>query len=248
MFFTTEARKPLYFMLLDEKGRMVQTMRSWTVLQPGENASCVGCHEPKNSVPLATARPTRALAAGAKPLAPINGPRRGFSFLKEVQPILDAHCVKCHDGKDDKNPDLTSAVVTDPEAKRHWTRSYLALTHARPDRKEDVSRWRGEATHKVLNWVSSASAPPIQKPYSAGSNTSKLFAEMLDKGHCKTLTPDAAARLAMWVDLGVPFCGDYTEANAWTEKEWAKYEQYKAKRDRANAEDQAALKALASRR
>jgi len=248
VFFTTEARKPLYFMLLDEKGRMVQTMRSWTVLQPGENASCVGCHEPKNSVPLATARPTRALAAGAKPLAPINGPRRGFSFLKEVQPILDAHCVKCHDGKDDKNPDLTSAVVTDPEAKRHWTRSYLALTHARPDRKEDVSRWRGEATHKVLNWVSSASAPPIQKPYSAGSNTSKLFAEMLDKGHCKTLTPDAAARLAMWVDLGVPFCGDYTEANAWTEKEWAKYEQYKAKRDRANAEDQAALKALASRR
>ena len=66
------------------------------MLQPGENASCVGCHEPKNSVPLATARPTRALAAGAQPLAPVNGPRRGFSFLKEVQPVLDANCVKCH--------------------------------------------------------------------------------------------------------------------------------------------------------
>ncbi len=246
VFFTTEARNPVYFMLLDEKGRMVQTMRSWTSLQPGENASCVGCHEPKNSVPLATARPTRALAAGAKPLAPINGPRRGFSFLKEVQPVLDAHCVKCHDGKDDKKPDLTSAIVTDSEAKRKWTRSYLALTHARPDKKEELARWRGDATHKVLNWVSSASAPPIQKPYSAGSNTSKLFAEMLDKGHCKTLTPDAVARLAMWVDLGVPFCGDYTEANAWNEKEWAKYKQYKAKRDRADDEDQATLKRLVS--
>ena len=247
VFFTTEARCPVYFMLLDEKGRMVQTMRSWTTLQPGENASCVGCHEPKNSVPLATARPTRALAAGALPLAPINGPRRGFSFLKEVQPILDAHCVKCHDGKDDKKPDLTSAVVADPEAKRNWTRSYLALTHARPDRKEG-SRWRGDATHKVLNWTSAASAPPIQKPYSAGSNTSKLFSDMLDKGHCKTLTPENAARLALWVDLGVPFCGDYTEANAWDEKERAKYEKYKAKRDKADAEDQATLKALAARR
>ena len=246
VFFTTEVRCPVYFMLLDGKGRMVQTMRSWTTLQPGENASCVGCHEPKNSVPLATARPTRALAAGAQPLAPINGPSRGFSFLKEVQPILDAHCVKCHDGKDEKKPDLTSVVVTDPEAKRNWTRSYLALTHARPDRKEG-SRWRGDATHKILNWVSAASAPPIQKPYSAGSNTSKLFSDMLDKGHCKTLTPEATARLAMWVDLGVPFCGDYTEANAWDEKERAKYEKYKAKRDRADAEDLATLKALASR-
>lgn len=245
VFFTAEARGPVYFMLLDEKGRMVQTMRSWTSLQPGENASCVGCHEPKNSVPRASARPTRALAAGARPLAPINGPRRGFSFLKEVQPVLDANCVKCHDGKDGKKPDLTATAVTDPQAKRLWTRSYLALTHARPDRAEDASRWRGDATHKVVNWVSSASAPPIQKPYSAGSNTSRLFAEMLDKGHCKTLTPEAAARLAMWVDLGVPFCGDYTEANTWDEKEKAKYEQYKAKRSRADAEDQAVLAVLA---
>ncbi len=248
VFFTADARAPVYFMLLDAKGRMVQTMRSWTTLQPGENASCVGCHEPKNSVPLASARPTLALAAGAKPLAPINGPRRGFSFLSEVQPVLDAHCVKCHDGKDDKKPDLTATVVTDPAAKRHWTRSYLALTHARPDDKEAQARWRGDATHKVLNWVSSASAPPLQKPYSAGSNTSALFTNLLDKGHCKTLTPDAAARLAMWVDLGVPFCGDYTEANAWDEKEKAKYEQYKAKRARADAEDRAALAALAGRK
>jgi hypothetical protein len=244
VFFTAEARGPVYFMLLDAKGRMIQTMRSWTMLQPGENASCVGCHEPKNSVPLATARPTLALAAGPQPLRPVGGPRRGFSFAKEIQPILDAHCLKCHDGKDDKRPDLTAATVTDPAAKRHWTKSYLALTHARPDRKEDQSRWRGDATHKALNWVSAASAPPIQKPYSAGSNTSLLFTNMLDKGHCKTLPAEAAAKLAMWVDLGVPFCGDYVEANAWDSKEQAKYAQYEAKRERAAAADRATLAKL----
>ena len=244
VFFTTDARKPVYFLLLDAKGRLVQTMRSWTSLQPGENASCVGCHESKNSVPLATARPTLALAAGATPLSPILGPRRGLSYLKEIQPILDAHCVTCHDGKDGKKPDLTATVVDDPAAKRRWTRSYLALTHARPDHKETHDRWRGDATHKVLNWVSAASAPTLQQPYSAGSNTSGLFTNMLDRGHCKTIAAPDVARLAMWVDLGVPFCGDYTESDAWNAQERAKYQQYKAKRDRADAEDRATLERL----
>ena len=67
---------------------------------------------------------------------------------------------------------------------------------------------------------------------------------MLDRGHCKTIAAPDVARLAMWVDLGVPFCGDYTESEAWNEQERAKYQQYKAKRDRADAEDQATLKRL----
>lgn len=246
VFFITEARRPFYFMLLDEKGRMVQTMRSWTVVQPGENASCVGCHESKNSVPLATARPTLALAAGPRSLALINGPSRGFSFLKEIQPILDKHCAACHDGKDAKKPDLTAAPVIDPAAKRRWTKSYLALTHARPDHPAESARWRGDPANKTVNWISAASAPQVQKPYSAGSNTSGLFAEMLDKGHCKTITAGDIARLAMWVDLGVPFCGDYTEAAAWDENEWAKYRRYAAKRERANAADRLAVERLAA--
>ena len=244
VFFTTEVRAPLYFMLLDDKGRMVQTMRSWTTLQPGENASYVGCHESKNSVPLASARPTRALAAGPRPLAPIFGPRRGFSFLKEIQPILNAHCVGCHDGRSGR-PDLTAAVVSDPAAKRHWARAYLTLTHARPDQKEPPARWRGDPDHALLNWVSAASAPPIQRPRSAGSANSRLFSEMLDKGHCKTVTPVELARLALWVDLGVPFCADYTEAAAWTPEEWEKYRRFMAKREAADAADRATLRALA---
>ncbi|MBP7639116.1 MAG: hypothetical protein KBA18_14670, partial [Kiritimatiellae bacterium] len=244
VFFTAETRAPLYFMLLDDKGRMVQTMRSWTTLQPGENASCVGCHESKNSVPLASARPTRALAAGPRPLAPIFGPRRGFSFLKEIQPILNARCAGCHDGRPDR-PDLTATVVTDPAAKRHWTRAYLTLTHARPDQKEPPARWRGDPDHAMLNWVSAASAPPIQRPRSAGSAASRLFSGMLDKGHCKTLTSVELARLALWVDLGVPFCADYTEAAAWTPEEWEKHRRFMAKREAAEAVDRATLRALA---
>ena len=95
--FTVPARKPVYFQALDERGRAVQTMRSWTTLQPGEYAACVGCHENK-----ATAPPARecgfslAMRAGPQALEPFYGPPRGFSFPHEIQPILDRHCVRCH--------------------------------------------------------------------------------------------------------------------------------------------------------
>jgi len=245
VFFKTDSRKPVYFMLLDENGRMIQTMRSWTILQPGENSACIGCHESKDRVP-AVSGLSMAMSAGVQQLAPINGPRRGFSYLKEVQPILNKHCIKCHDGKDDKKPDLTAAVVEDHDAKRAWTRSYLSLTHASPDDKKKLSKWRGNADHKVLNWISAGSTVKLLPPSSSGSNNSALFAERLDKGHCKTITRDEIKVLAMWVDLGVPFCEDYVEANIWNDKEKEKYAYYKAKRDCAEKEDQETLKRLSN--
>ncbi|MBP8802197.1 MAG: hypothetical protein KBI41_11745, partial [Kiritimatiellae bacterium] len=81
-----------------------------------------------------------------------------------------------------------------------------------------------------------------------GSATSKLFNERLDKGHCKTLKPDDLARLALWVDLGVPFCADYTEAAAWSPEEWEKHRRAMAKREAADAVDRATLHALAKER
>ena len=97
-FFTVPARTPVYFQALDARGYVVQTMRSWSTLQPGENASCVGCHESKNSAPLpdrlSLAQRRRAAAAGA-----VLRPAARFSFPKEIQPILDRHCIRCHDDR-----------------------------------------------------------------------------------------------------------------------------------------------------
>lgn len=47
--FECPSRVPVYFQMLDAKGRMVQNMRSWTMVLPGELAACVGCHEDKHS-------------------------------------------------------------------------------------------------------------------------------------------------------------------------------------------------------
>ncbi len=75
--FRVPARTPIYFQLLDQRGRMIQSMRSWTTLQPGENASCVGCHEHKNQTPLTHPPVTIAIGRGVEQLRPFcDEPRR----------------------------------------------------------------------------------------------------------------------------------------------------------------------------
>jgi hypothetical protein len=41
--------------------------------------------------------PAAALRRGPRALTPWHGPERAFSYLAEVQPVLDRYCVKCHD-------------------------------------------------------------------------------------------------------------------------------------------------------
>ncbi len=217
-------RTPLYFMLLDEKGRMVQSMRSWTTLQPGETASCVGCHEPLNQAPdfrSGNVEAGRALASLTKPL-------RGFSFTKDVQTILNRRCVTCHNPlKNAKIPDFTDAPVSDARSKRRWTRAYVSLTRARQvEGNTDKMRWTANPGDPkgCVNWIHSASVPTPIPPLVNGSRVSRLFTEKLDKGHCKGLTDAEKRTIACWIDLGVPFCGDYEEGAAWTDAErdrWA---------------------------
>ena len=107
--FSVPSETPVYFQLLDKDGNMVQTMRSWSTLMPGEIYSCVGCHEDNNTVPPASATVTEAAKAGVEKLRPDvwqtekgydpYKTKEGFSYLEEVQPILDAKCISCHNNK-----------------------------------------------------------------------------------------------------------------------------------------------------
>ena len=225
-------RTPIYFMLLDEKGRMVQSMRSWTTLQPGETASCVGCHEPLNQAPdfrNGNVEVGRALASLKKP-------PRGFSFTKDVQTILNRRCVSCHNPqKNAKIPDLTDAPVSDARSKRRWSQAYVSLTCARQFwAKTKDQHWGANPNNPkgYVNWIHSASEPTPIPPLVNGSRVSRLFTEKLDKGHCKDLTDAEKRIIACWIDLGVPFCGDYFEANAWDEKELERWKYFSEKRKR----------------
>lgn len=236
-FFKVPARKPLYFQALDDKGRVVQTMRSWSTLQPGETQSCVGCHEHKNTVPVSGHRVSMAMDKGIQSMTPEDEAGvRGFSYLKEIQPIWDKHCISCHDGVKQKVSLKGDMKVSDRPSKRKYADSYLSLTHAH--RGSEKEAWRGDAHHPEVNWISALSEPTLLKPYFAGSNTSNLI-KRLESGHGDTkLTPAEIRRVALWIDLLVPQIGDYREANNWEKKDHDYYDYYEKKRDDARKEDQ----------
>ena len=113
-YFTVPAGVFVYFQALDENGRMIQTMRSGTSVQPGERTGCIGCHENRqSSVPTvaATTAPHNGTddtpeSLDAFPMAirrrpdtptPWYGPTRNFCYRTEVQPVWDRYCVSCHD-------------------------------------------------------------------------------------------------------------------------------------------------------
>ncbi|MDH4241612.1 MAG: hypothetical protein OEW48_18800, partial [Phycisphaerae bacterium] len=94
--FRVPANTPISIQPIDAKGKALQLMRSWMTAMPGEIVSCVGCHEKQNSGP-----PNLKTMASRRQPSEIKawyGPVRGFSFSREVQPVLDKYCISCHNG------------------------------------------------------------------------------------------------------------------------------------------------------
>jgi hypothetical protein len=87
--------KGLLFQLLDENGVAVQTMRSLTYVHPGEQLTCVGCHEDKwQAVPIASASPV-AFQRDPSALEPDVGGVVPMTF-GFVRPVFERNCVGCH--------------------------------------------------------------------------------------------------------------------------------------------------------
>lgn len=261
-FFQVPAQTPVYFQAIDAKGHAVQTMRSWSTLQPGETSACIGCHEEKNTAPPSAYGRSMATRAGAQQLAGFYGPPRGFSFAREIQPILDRHCISCHKDSDRPIPaarprnlppqeaapgsiafSLLGSEVLDSKAKRKWSAAYLALTAAR--RRQEQDSFQGRPT-KLVNWVHVQSAPPMLPPYHAGAARSRLMTLLEENHGGAKLSGQEFEKIACWIDLLVPFCGDYTEANAWSEEEVRKYEHFLAKRQGMQAIEKKNIEAMLS--
>lgn len=96
VYFRVPAGVVLYFQLLDEHQRALQTMRSSTGLLPGERRSCVGCHEQHTTAPVNAAG--LALRHEPRDLTPPPWGAASVGYERLVQPVLDRHCGKCHSG------------------------------------------------------------------------------------------------------------------------------------------------------
>ncbi|MCX6995862.1 MAG: hypothetical protein NTV49_01950 [Kiritimatiellaeota bacterium] len=96
-YFKVPAQEPIYFLPLDAEGRAVQRMRTFTHLMPGEFQGCIGCHADRNSAALRI-ESSRSIAMKRKPeeLAVPAWGLEGFSYSRNVQPVWDQHCIRCH--------------------------------------------------------------------------------------------------------------------------------------------------------
>jgi hypothetical protein len=103
-YFRVPANTPVSVQPLDDQGQALQLMRSWMTAMPGETMSCVGCHESQKHAAACADLSEAAATRTFRTSLPWYGPVRGFSFRREVQPVLDRLLRGCHDGTTD--PDL----------------------------------------------------------------------------------------------------------------------------------------------
>ncbi|MBP8912751.1 MAG: hypothetical protein KBI32_14730 [Phycisphaerae bacterium] len=190
-YFRAPARKPLYFQAVDGDGRAVQSMRSITYLQPGERRSCVGCHEPPG-----TASPARPdlMALRREPSTIEPGPEgtRPMSYPLLVQPVLDRHCVRCHDGS---QGEWKAPPVLTGEPEGAFTQSYTSL--------KPFVRW--------YEWGDKSIREIGTEPGRSGADESRLLKILCDQTHAQhvDLPKNDYQRLCLWLDANAPFYGTY---------------------------------------
>ena len=205
--FEAPAGVPLQFQALDQDGLAVMTMRTFTHLQPGEQAGCIGCHEPRNSSPAVPRSPPQR--AAVLKLEPPAGPHYpgGLSFAKTVQPVLDRYCIDCHGLSETAGDidllgtlDATEENVAAAYRQLLPSAAYASLT--RDGRLVKIAQYGGET------WYSQP------KDYFAHGGA---LAPLLMQGHEDVeLDPESRQRLIDWLDLNAPCYGTYS----WNKDEW----------------------------
>lgn len=193
-YVEVDAGKYVYFQLLDKDKKMIQTMRSGTMVMPNETNGCIGCHEDRLTVPTNSANTPLALKSG-KPhkMEGWNGEIKKFSYIEEVQPIFDKNCMKCHDF--DSNEGKPSGGLVLAGDRNPWfNASYINLYVG------------GKLT------LIGAGPAAHQEPRSWGSSVSKLAKVVESNHHDIDLSREDIETIFTWLDLNGVYYRHYDSA------------------------------------
>ncbi len=186
-FFEAPALRSLFFVALDDQDLAVKRMQSFTTVQPGETAGCIGCHEHRTTAPPAVRRPLPLAAKRrASAIEPVRDVPDLPDFPRDVQPVLDRNCLRCHDY--DRRE---GGVILCGDHGPMFSHSYYSLTV-----------WRQLADGR--NRPQSNYAPRTLG--SGGSPLMKIFRG----GHYDVKPTARECRVVrLWLDIGAPYPGTY---------------------------------------
>ncbi len=191
-FMELPAMRSLFFVALDEKNFSVKRMQSFVTLQPGEFTSCSGCHENRTETPR---RPVNilpsALARPASKITPIENIPDVFDYPRDIQPILDRHCIACHDYEPGaKGGPRSGGVILTGDHGPWFSHSYATLTLRRQfaDGRND----RGN-----------------MPPYTIGASASPLMQKINGEHHGVILSSGEYEMIRYWIEVGGNYVGTY---------------------------------------
>jgi len=184
-YMEVPALRSLFFVALDEDDLSVKRMQSFLTVQPGETTSCVGCHEPRTRA-VAPADHPLALTRPASPITPIANVPDVIDYPRDIQPILDRHCVRCHgyEAHGGDGPRAGGLILTGDRGPM-YSHSYYELT------------WRRQ-------FVDGRNDPKSNlPPRSIGTSASPLMRRLKD------LSPDEVDMVRYWIESGAAYPGTY---------------------------------------
>jgi cytochrome c553 len=186
----------IYFQLLNEDGLAVHSMRSLTYVHPGEQLTCVGCHEPYDKAPQVPATVSLALRRGPSKIQPefpegVVPP----DFQEQIGPIFARTCIACH-AKENEGPRTIDEI-----------QQHLAGRH---ERKPDGSKGKRDTPWVRWGWTANSGRGFSRTtPGYCGALGSRLWEHMEE--HRNAYTAEDRKRLAWWMDLSCPLQGGYND-------------------------------------
>jgi len=189
-YFEMPAMRSLFFVALDENDMSVKRMQSFMSVQPGEVVSCIGCHENRAGAP--PSKPA-GLAMKRPPsiLQPIADVPEVFDFPRDIQPILDKHCVGCHGyEKTDKGGPMAGGVILAGDYGPWYSHSYAFLTF----RKQ---------------FADGRNAQGNRAPRTIGSSASPILKKLAGEHHHVMASAHEQKMVRLWVESAAVYPGTY---------------------------------------
>lgn len=191
--FQVPALRSISLNVLDAEGRTIMRMGSDMHVMPGENRSCIGCHEDRHRQVAPGDAMGLSLATRKPPMRPVPGDWNTNGLLdyqKVVQPVWDRYCVECHGGA---TPDGGLSLVGDRT--RFFCVSYDNLIdRALADHTNVFALDHDDTVPKTVGAVVS----PILKYIESAEHS----------GH--EIPREDRYRIYAWIDANVPYYSTYT--------------------------------------